>query len=230
MENSPQNSGQGSAATKERILDAAEQLFGDLGYAATSLRAVTGRAGVNLAAVHYYFGSKIGLFEAVFQRRVTTINEERLLRLKALQETDSPPPSLEDVLRAFLEPAFLRVTTDDPTWPRFQRFIGRVMSEPGEHTEAVREVFREVQLRFFPVFQEILPHLSEADVFWRIHLVVGTLCNLLTDPARIGVLSEGRCDGTDADETVAQLVAFAAGGLRAPAAVDVGTPKPGVTP
>jgi len=45
-------------STKDRILDAAEELIGRDGYAATSLRSVTTAAGVNLAAVHYHFGSK----------------------------------------------------------------------------------------------------------------------------------------------------------------------------
>ena len=44
--------------TKERILQAAENLFTDQGFGATSLRAITHRAGVNLAAVNYHFGSK----------------------------------------------------------------------------------------------------------------------------------------------------------------------------
>jgi hypothetical protein len=41
--------------TKERILDTAERLFAEQGYAATSLRGIIAEAGVNLAAVHYHF-------------------------------------------------------------------------------------------------------------------------------------------------------------------------------
>lgn len=44
--------------TVERILDAAEQLFAEKGFAETSLRLITSKAGVNLAAVNYHFGSK----------------------------------------------------------------------------------------------------------------------------------------------------------------------------
>ena len=54
--------------TVERILDAAEQLFAERGFAETSLRLITSKAGVNLAAVNYHFGSKKALIQAVFSR------------------------------------------------------------------------------------------------------------------------------------------------------------------
>ncbi|MEJ1959164.1 MAG: TetR/AcrR family transcriptional regulator [Nitrosomonadales bacterium] len=64
--------------TRERILDAAERLFMEQGYEATSTRGVTSKAGVNLAAVNYHFGSKEALMQAVLQRRLEGINRERL--------------------------------------------------------------------------------------------------------------------------------------------------------
>src|SRR5690606_31956188 len=54
--------------TVERILDAAELLFAEKGFAETSLRLITSKAGVNLAAVNYHFGSKKALIQAVFSR------------------------------------------------------------------------------------------------------------------------------------------------------------------
>ena len=51
-------------ATKDKILDAAEALFMEHGFEATSLRAITATAGVNLAAVNYHFGSKEELFQS----------------------------------------------------------------------------------------------------------------------------------------------------------------------
>jgi hypothetical protein len=53
---------------KTRILDAAERLFMENGYAATSVRMITGAAGVPVALVSYHFGSKQGLMEAVYER------------------------------------------------------------------------------------------------------------------------------------------------------------------
>ena len=54
--------------TVERILDVAEILFAEKGFAETSLRLITSKAQVNLAAVNYHFGSKKSLIQAVFAR------------------------------------------------------------------------------------------------------------------------------------------------------------------
>ncbi|MEJ2200328.1 MAG: TetR family transcriptional regulator, partial [Desulfuromonadaceae bacterium] len=88
----------GQPDTKERILDAAEELFARQGFHATSLRAITGGAQVNLAAVNYHFGSKDGLLEAVFSRRLTPLNQERQRRLEAVREAAraaGTPPQAE---------------------------------------------------------------------------------------------------------------------------------------
>ena len=68
--------------TKERILRAAELIFGRHGYAGTTLRAVTAEAGVNLASANYHFGSKEALVMEMLRQRVAPINEERLLLLE----------------------------------------------------------------------------------------------------------------------------------------------------
>ena len=89
-----------AAATQTTILDAAEALFAETGFAATSLRELTAKAGANLAAVSYHFGSKEGLAIAVLKRRMDPINAERRARLDALPAQ----PSVEAIVRAFVEP------------------------------------------------------------------------------------------------------------------------------
>src|SRR4051812_18418454 len=64
-------------ATRDKIMDAAELMFGDKGFHGASLREIMIMAGVNIAAVNYYFGSKADLLRAVIQRRANEINEER---------------------------------------------------------------------------------------------------------------------------------------------------------
>ena len=90
-------------STKDRILHAAEELFAAQGFATTSLRQVTSRADVNIAAVNYHFGSKENLVNEVFRRRMDEMSRERLDALR--KATEAQPRALEPILAAFVEPA-----------------------------------------------------------------------------------------------------------------------------
>ncbi|QHS55388.1 TetR/AcrR family transcriptional regulator [Mucilaginibacter sp. 14171R-50] len=57
---------------KDHILDVAERVFAELGYDGASTRVISGEAGVNMAMLNYYFGSKEGVFLAIFDRRIST--------------------------------------------------------------------------------------------------------------------------------------------------------------
>ncbi|WP_259066050.1 TetR/AcrR family transcriptional regulator [Mucilaginibacter sp. X4EP1] len=57
---------------KDHILDVAERVFSDLGFDGASTRMISGEAGVNMAMLNYYFGSKEGLFLAVFERKISS--------------------------------------------------------------------------------------------------------------------------------------------------------------
>src|SRR5690242_20430093 len=89
--------------TKHKILESAERLIAEQGYNATSLRQVIGEAGVNLAAVHYHFGSKEELLDALVMRKAGPVNVKRLALLDAIvEETAGSPAPVEKVLEAFL--------------------------------------------------------------------------------------------------------------------------------
>jgi TetR/AcrR family transcriptional regulator len=57
---------------KDHILDVAEKVFSELGFDGASTRTISGEAGVNMAMLNYYFGSKEGLFLAVFNRKISS--------------------------------------------------------------------------------------------------------------------------------------------------------------
>jgi len=204
--------------TKNRILDTAERLFAELGYDATSLRQVTREAEVNLAAVHYHFGGKIPLLRAVFERRVDRINLDRLAQLEAVEATagDAPAP-LEGVLEAFLGPPLRYTVPQEEGWHHFMVLVGRLNTSSGEAFDAVKDVFQEVRGRFFPAIRRAVPGLPPEELAWRVHFLIGSMCTLVADPARIEAFSMGACRGDDPEESLRQLVTFAAAGLRAPA-------------
>ncbi len=86
--------------TKTKILDAAEKLFADKGFDATSLRDITTGADVNLAAANYHFQTKDALIDAVIARRIGPVNTRRLEMLDAA----GPNPSIEQIIEAFVAP------------------------------------------------------------------------------------------------------------------------------
>src|ERR1700740_28152 len=57
---------------KDHILDVAERVFSELGFDGASTRLISGEAGVNMAMLNYYFGSKEGLFLAIFERKISS--------------------------------------------------------------------------------------------------------------------------------------------------------------
>src|SRR6185295_10355812 len=92
--------------TRSRILDVAEELFGERGIDRVSIRDITRKAKANLAAINYHFGSKEDLIAAVFERRIVPLNQARLCALDLVEKTAAARgPKLESILGAFIRPA-----------------------------------------------------------------------------------------------------------------------------
>lgn len=200
--------------TRESLLDAAENLFSELGIQAASLRQITQQAGANLAAVNYHFGSKEGLVRAVFSRRLKPMNDERRRRLEQcdLEAEDA----LEQILRAFVEP-LLRLLAEKPDGVRgFARLMGRAFSEPSEEVrKIVLEELRETVDHFLAAFRKVLPRLGDAELMWRFHFLGGAMGHTVSCGYLLERYSGGKCHTSDADEALDQLVRFLAAGMRA---------------
>jgi len=203
--------------TKTRILDTAERLFAEHGVAGTSLRSVTTAANVNLAAVHYHFGSREALVHAVFERRIVPINHERLRRLDALEA--SGHPALEDVIDAFVGPAFELVR--DPDGARFIRILARLFLDPSHDTRRLlMEFFVDVARRYMAALHRILGDDVGRDPFIDFKLVLGVMVHGLTMDVETRLLLErsGRAaTPIDFDQVRRRVVAFVTAGLRATA-------------
>ena len=203
--------------TRESLLDAAEGLFAEHGIQASSLRMITQRAGANLAAVHYHFGSKEGLVRAVFSRRIKPLNEERLRLLDAcdLEAEDA----VEQVLSAYLAPLLRRRAREgDGQTCSFARLMGRAFAEPsGEVQAVIMEEFGEMIRRFTVALACILPDLTETEVLWRFHFVAGAMAHTVGCGNLLEQYSKGLCQAADPDEALGHLIPFLSAGLRAPA-------------
>ncbi len=211
----------GSGAAQERILAAALAVFTEHGLEAATLRQITERAGVNLAAVSYYFGSKDSLVRQTLERLTAPYVAARLAALDACEaEADGGAPVLEKVIEAIVRPTVQ--LTRDPTGGRsLIRLLLQVRARPRDATTGFFvERMDPAAHRFVAALGRALPGTGRDVLFWRYTFALGALVQVLTDAdpqlMRLKRLSEGLCDTDDEEEIIAQLVAFVATGFRAP--------------
>jgi AcrR family transcriptional regulator len=201
--------------TKDRILDAAERLFADYGYSATSLRRIIAEAGVNLAAVHYHFGSKEELLKAAIRRRVEPVNQGRLAKLEELERHAAGGSlTVEEVLEAFLAPTLQVLQT--PGGPVFVRLMGRLYVEGDILPRIVHEEFGVILSRFGGALRSALPGIPEEELYWKMHFAIGAMAQALRGTHELPVITGGLCEASDAEATLVRLVAFLSAGFRAP--------------
>lgn len=206
--------------TKDRILDTAERFFGHHGFEATSLRAITAEAGVNLAAVNYHFQSKEALLHAVIARRLDPINARRLAMLDACEAAaGNAPLPLDGVVDALLRPIVeaMRGPGQD-----FAPMMSRIFTESSELSQKVfQRHLAHVSARFFPAFRRALPDLPSDELYWRLLFTMGAVAHTIGGAKLVRFISQGECDPSDIDSLVLRLESFLMAGLQAPVPAEV---------
>jgi AcrR family transcriptional regulator len=206
---------------RTRILDTAEALFAAAGPAGVTLRSIAAAAGVNVAAVNYYFGSKEKLFEEMFVRRIVPLNEQRLTRLAACTEAAGGAPTLEDVVAAFVMPA-LQLTNEANANARaiiVQYSLGRVLALPEVNQMLVRYYAR-VREAFVAALQRTVPDLAPHEIVWRYYWMGGSVMVALAVPPGMVTAPCGNAQSATQSmhETMPDdLIAFLVAGIRASA-------------
>jgi AcrR family transcriptional regulator len=179
-------------ATRDRLLDAAERLFAEHGYQATTMRGLTTEAEANIASVNYHFGCKQSLLEAVVHRALAPVVEERRRRLEVLGEE----PAVEEIVEAIAGPLF--------DCAEAAPLLGRVFVDPDPEMRClVRAELSEASCERMAVLSRALPEVPRDELWLRLRAMYAVVGGHLA-----GTL--GPCER-------AQLVTFLAAGLRAPA-------------
>ena len=199
-------------STKDRILGAAEELFAQQGFGGTSLRQVTSRADVNIAAVNYHFGSKENLVNEVFRRRMDEMSAQRLARLEAARS--EAPGQLEPILAAFIEPA-LALAQDRHGGAAFIRVIARAYAEKNDGLRKfLSDHYGHVLREFGRAIAACLPVLSKEELYWRLDFVSGALTYAMADFGLIKRPS-GVTEAAHRAHAAQELIRFASAGLKA---------------
>jgi AcrR family transcriptional regulator len=201
--------------TRDRILRTGERLFAEHGFVGVSMRELAAEAEVNIASIAYHFENKEGLLSEVYRRHCEPMIEERLRGLKAALRLRGKA-RLAAIIEAFIRPALQQVEVEEgETFIRLRAVLSGENSELLE--KLVAENFDQSSTAFIDALSELLPHLSRKDVCWRFHFLLGTIYYTAAGPHRIYAFSGGRCDPSDSQEVIKELVPFMTRAFLAPA-------------
>ena len=202
-----------SLATKEQILDVAEQAIALNGYAGTTLRSIVKEAGVNLAAVHYHFGSKEGLYEALIARIARPIVTEQLAILDRLEAAADGPLTVKELLTAYLKPSLDPVMQGKKVKPMRSQFIGRCRTEPDPLKAIAAKQFQKGTERYLDALQRALPNQTRSQLTWKLDLVVTCLIRVLAEAGKPGALMVGT-QPAEIRASIDKLILFLLPGLE----------------
>lgn len=204
-------------STREKILKAAERLFGEKGFASTTLRDVTDAAGVNLAAVNYHFGSKEALFKEMMRERIEPINRVRFEQLDAaLAASKGEPLDLETIFKVIMHPLGEMLIADGGLDRSFLGLIARSMTEPSDFFQEVhRDFFSEFQQRFGQEMGRALPAGMDVQAAsWRIFFAFSTLFGSLIQHRRMLQYFPHIKNPNDINGMIDQMIDFVCAGIR----------------
>ena len=210
-----------SDRTRALILDAAERLYAERGFADVTLRDIVALAGVNLAAVNYHFGSKDELIAELFVTRGLATNRERLTELRAAEAAGGGRADINAVLRALVGPTLRGCLGPDNERSTAARFMIRASIESVSPIRRIKNREIDHLRKFAAAMRRSLPGCDEADLYWGLHFALAMAHQTIRDTERLAKLSEGKCDLDDVEAVIDRIVeasAMALTGRAGPAA------------
>ncbi len=202
--------------TRDRILDAAEELFAHRGYEGVSVRQIMSQAGADVSLAYYHFKSKRDLFDQVMLRKAETLNALRLKALEALERRHpDDAPTIEEIIGAFTKPLLELLADNHEEWQHYFQLIAQINSSSEWGGELMTRYFDPLVSRFIEALRKALPECSNEDLYWSYHFLSGALTLTFAETGRIDNLSGGVCRSSDMRAINDRMPAFLAAGFRA---------------
>lgn len=207
------------ADTRERLIEAAGLVFAERGYRGATMREIADRAGANLAAAHYHFGSKQDLYREVARAHFERLERrlaERGGAIDAAGIAALPRTELVALLRArvrtmletFLEPDGIHAT-----------LMQRELADPSELPFLVRRWIDPMRLETEVLLRRLAPALADDAIGFAARSVMGQVIFYFTHrPALLLMMRRRAYPNGFLDEITEHVVAFTLGGLDAIAA------------
>ncbi len=203
-------------SVKDRLLDAAEELFCEHGFEGTSIRDIAASAGCNIASVNYYFGSKEKLYEKVWQRYLIPMRDARIASINKVMSQAKAQPNLEDLLKSFAD-TFVGSIVDANRASRLTKLMAREYIDSHLPTNMfVNEIIKPTITAMHKALVKTCPDLDESKILLVVFSVIGQLVHLVHIKT---MLEQGGDDLSmpifDSDEAINHIVKFSAAGIRA---------------
>jgi AcrR family transcriptional regulator len=190
-------------SVKERLLVAGLEIFAERGFEATDVRELTHRAGANLAAVNYHFGSKERLYETVLECFVIPILDEQMVRLDSLPSSPAAPGVLAATFLLALQPPWRGTAAG--------RLFQRLLGDPGAFpvSAALGARFQYGLTRFSQAFRRLAPSMTPSEFLWRFTFFVGAVNHATANISRMSEMTRGICRNDDFDGATRHLTDLA---------------------
>src|ERR1700704_3253127 len=195
--------------TRAAILNSAERLYADRGFADVTLRDIVAAADVNLAAVNYHFGSKDELIAELFVTRSLATNRERLNELKAAEAAGGGRANIVSILRARVGPTLRGCLGPNRERSAAARFMIRASIESVPPIRRIKNREIDHLRKFAAAMRRSLPDRSEVELYWGLHFALAMAHQTIRDSERLTKLSEGLCDLNDVQGIIDAIVAVA---------------------
>jgi AcrR family transcriptional regulator len=193
--------------TRTAILNAAERLYADRGFADVTLRDIVAAADVNLAAVNYHFGSKDELIAELFVSRSLATNRERLNELKAAELAGGGRAGIDCILRALVGPPLRGCLGPERERATAARFMIRASIEAVPPIRRIKNREIDHLRKFAAAMRRSLPDRGEVELYWGLHFALAMAHQTIRDSERLTKLSEGLCDLNDVESIIERIVA-----------------------
>lgn len=192
--------------TRDRVLEVAARHFAQHSFQGTSLRAIQREVGVNPATVHYHFGAKEDLYQAVIAQFLERIQSERLARLDQVPGNLTGRARLERLLHSYLAPHLEVATT--PAGYNYARILAHVQVELRDAaTDMFDAAVGPVRTRYVEALAPLFPGVPTRRIY---EVLIMAVAHMAMVPIRLGdlCLQPGRMAAAIAD-----VVAYSSAGF-----------------
>ncbi|HUU18535.1 MAG TPA: CerR family C-terminal domain-containing protein [Sedimentisphaerales bacterium] len=200
---------------RDRLLDAAEELFCEHGFEGASIRDIAAIAKCNIASVNYYFGGKEKLYEEVWRRHLIPMRDARIVSVNKVMTESDGKPKLEDLLKTFAD-AFIGPMIDDNRARRFSTLMAREWIDRRLPANMfLDDIIKPTMTAMQKALVNACPGLDESKIPLLVESITGQLVHVAHTKAMLEQASVSGLPIFNLAEAIDHIVKFSAAGIRA---------------